>query len=77
MDWIWLIAKLEKRLHVWIHRWLSRAWRLVLIKLVLEAISVYWMSLSWIPKVILEKVCKICFTYLWKGNNEHRVMPWV
>ena len=38
---------------MWSHRWLSRASRLVLVKSVLEAIPVYWMSLSWIPKVTL------------------------
>jgi hypothetical protein len=27
-DWMWLIAKLEKRLKVWSHKWLSRAGRL-------------------------------------------------
>ena len=45
-DWRWLIGKVEKRLQIWSHRWLSRAERLVLVKAVLEAIPVYWMSLS-------------------------------
>ena len=53
-DWSWMIGKVEKRLQVWSHRWLSRAGRLVLVKAVLEAIPVYWMSLSWIPKGTLE-----------------------
>jgi hypothetical protein len=76
-NWMSLIAKLEKRLKVWSHKWLSRAGRLVLIKSVLEAIPVYWMSLSWIPKCILEKSRKICFSYLWRGNKEKKVMSWV
>jgi hypothetical protein len=58
-DWLWLIAKLEKRLKCWSHRWLSRAGHLVLVKAVLEAILVYWMSLAWIPKGILEKVRRL------------------
>jgi len=29
-DWFWLLAKLEKRISIWIHRWLSRAGCLVL-----------------------------------------------
>jgi hypothetical protein len=53
-DWTWLLKKLEKRLISWSHRWLSRAGRLVLVKSVLEAIPVFWMSLSWIPKGTLE-----------------------
>jgi hypothetical protein len=31
-DWMWLIAKLEKRLKCWSHHWLSRAGHLVLVK---------------------------------------------
>jgi hypothetical protein len=54
-DWTWIIEKLEKRLKSWSFRWLSREGRLILIKSVLEAILVYWMSLAWIPKGILEK----------------------
>jgi hypothetical protein len=71
-DWRWLIEKLEKRLKCWSHRWLSRAGRLVLIKSVLEAIPVYWMSLAWIPKGTLDKMRKLCFTYLWQGNKDKK-----
>jgi len=60
-DWMWLVTKLEKRIQVWIHKWLSRVGRLVLVKLVLEVIPVYWMSLEWIPKGILEKSHSVCF----------------
>jgi hypothetical protein len=56
LDWKWLIKKLEKRLQVWSNKWLSRAGRLTLVKSVLEAIPVYWMSIAWIPKGILEKL---------------------
>ena len=40
-DWKWLLEKLEKRLRVWSHKWLSRAGRLVLVKSFLETIPVY------------------------------------
>jgi hypothetical protein len=60
-DWKWLIAKLEKRLKGWSFRWLSRAGRLVLEKYVLESIPVYWMSLAWIPKGVLEIARKNLF----------------
>lgn len=49
-DWKWLIGKLEKILMLWSNKWLSRADRLTLVKSVLEAIPVYWMSIAWIPK---------------------------
>ena len=50
---------------------------MVLVKVVLEAIVVYWMSLAWIPKRILEKARRICFRFLWSGKQETHVTPWV
>ena len=64
-DWSWL---LEKCLRVWCHKWLSRAGRLTLVKSVLEAVPVYWLSLSWIPKGILEAARRIYFRFLWSGK---------
>jgi hypothetical protein len=40
---------------------------LVLTKLVIEAIQIYWMSLAWIPKGILERARRICFKFIWVG----------
>ena len=45
-DWASLLEKLDKRLKLWCHRWLTRANRLILIKSILEAIPVYWMTLA-------------------------------
>lgn len=61
---------------MWSHRWISREGRLVLIN-VLEAILVYWASLSWIPKGTLEKIRRIYFNYLWCGSYKRKVLPWV
>jgi len=41
IGWGWLSEKIEKRLKGWSHRWISRVGRLVLVKVVLEAIPVY------------------------------------
>jgi hypothetical protein len=77
VDWVWLLAKLEKRLKSWSFIWLSRAGRLILVKTVLEAIPVYWVSLAWVPKGILEKIRRLCFRFLWVGQKESFVMPWI
>ena len=50
---------------------------MVLIKIVLEAILVYWMSLAWIPKGILEEARGICFCFLQSGEKDVQVTPWV
>jgi len=70
-------VKIEKRLKEWSFIWKSRTRRLMLIKSVLEAILVFWMSLSWIPKGILNQIFQICFIFLWKGSKEGRAFPWV
>ena len=51
--------------------------RLVLVKVMLEAMHVYWMAMIWIPKGILDKIKKICFSFLWGGTQEKKVLPWV
>lgn len=61
----------------WSHKWLSRAGSLVLVKSVLEAMSVYWMGLTWIPRGILDKIKNICFTFLWDGLQDKKVLSWV
>eukprot|EP01018_Ginkgo_biloba_P039380 Gb_12932 [translate_table: standard] len=76
-DWNWLPAKFEKRISIWCQRCLSRGGRLVLVKSVLEALPVYWMSLSWIPQGILDQMRKISFRFLWSGGKEKRGIPWV
>ena len=76
-DWYWLLSKIEKKLSCWSHRWLSRVGRLVMVKAVLEAMSIYWMVLTWIPRGILEKIRKICFSFLWIDLKDKKMMPWV
>eukprot|EP00253_Pinus_taeda_P008270 PITA_08270 len=76
-DWLWLITKLERRLQIWYHRYLSRAGRLILIKAVIEATPVYWMDLTWIPKGILYRLQHICSRFLWAGQKPRRLFAWV
>ena len=75
-DWFCILAKIEKNLSDWSHKWLSRAGWLVLVKVVLEVMSVYWMALTWIPRGILDKIRRLCFYFIWSGKREKRVMPW-
>eukprot|EP00253_Pinus_taeda_P006554 PITA_06554 len=76
-DWTWLIAKVEKILLIWYHRYLSRAGRLTLIKAVIEATPVYWMTLAWIPRGILNRLQNICARFLWKGHHTRKKFAWV
>eukprot|EP01018_Ginkgo_biloba_P005512 Gb_15360 [translate_table: standard] len=51
--------------------------RLVLIKSVLKAISVYWLSLAYIPKSMLKYFKAIFLHYLWSGSEELSSTPLV
>ena len=51
--------------------------KLVLIKSFFESILIFWIPLSWIPKDILKRMHKYCFTYLWRGSVDHQVMAWI
>lgn len=76
-DWNWLVAKIEAKITHWSYKWLSRAGRLTLVKSVLQAMSVFWAALTWVPKGILNKISKICSRFLWSGTKEDSVLPWV
>jgi len=68
-NWTWLVAKVGKRINIWHHQWLSREGNLVLIKSILEAILVYWMSFTWIPKRIISRIQQLGYKPLWRGAN--------
>lgn len=76
VDWLWLVSKIKCRLCIWHHKYLSRPGRLVLIKSVLEATPVYWMSLAWIPRGILSRIQNLCYIFLWKSRQEGRIFAW-
>jgi hypothetical protein len=71
-----LITKLEKILNGWRFTWLYREGRLTLTKSVLEFILVYWMSLAWIPKGVLEKITSLYAHLIWSGTGDKYTQPW-
>jgi len=50
---------------------------LILVKYILEAIPYYCLSRAWILKGTLEKIRKLCLKFLWGGQRESFVMPWI
>ena len=63
-DWHWLVEKFEKRIHLWSNKFLSLGGRLVLIRVVLTSLPVYWFALVPLPKSILNKLRKLIFSFL-------------
>jgi hypothetical protein len=62
-DWDWLIAKLLKKVGLWCNRWLSLGGRYILVKVVLEAQPVFWMSLEALPLSVLSRIRKVMFHF--------------
>jgi hypothetical protein len=50
----------------------SQGGRLILVKLVLEAIPIYWMYLFFIPKGILEKIEQLSDNFVWSISRKKR-----
>ena len=66
---MWLVNKIEKNIGLWCYKWLSLGGRLILLKTILEIQSIYWMVVELVPKFIISQIRKICFNFLWNGNN--------
>ena len=49
---------------------------MILIKVVLEAIPVYWMHF-WVPLGVIDKIRKLCFNFLWSGKHNSFGLPWI
>jgi len=60
-DWTWLIKKMEGGITCWCNRWLSWGGRLVLVKYVILA---YWLSITHVPKDILDHMRKKCYEFM-------------
>ena len=76
-DWIWLLKKVEKRLGNWCNGWISLGRGLTLVKSVLENNLVYWLSLTLIPRCILDKIRRRAFSFLRSGKREKEGMHMV
>ena len=55
----------EKRILNWSHRWLTLGGKVTLVKYVLESIHVYWISLAKFLKILLNRIRRKMFNFLW------------
>ena len=68
-DWHPVIEKVETRLGGWRARLLSRGGRLVLLKPVLAAIPIYYMSIFRMLAVVIRCLEKIMQSFFWRGTQ--------
>ena len=64
-DWRWIIKSFEKRFSHWSFRLLILGGRLILIRVVMTSIPLYWFALARVPKSILNRLRKHMFDFLW------------
>ena len=75
--WEPVLKKLKSRLSVWKGRFLSMAGRICLIKSVLFAIPLYYLSLFKAPKVVCKSITSIQSSFLWGWGKENRPVAWI
>jgi hypothetical protein len=68
-DWNFLIEKIENKLQGWKGKLLSLGGRVVLLKVVLSSIPLYWMSLYRLPVKLKKRIDQLCRSFLWYGGS--------
>eukprot|EP00253_Pinus_taeda_P011126 PITA_11126 len=71
-SWRILIEKLESRLNLWTYRTLNMASRVVLIKAVLQAMTLYLFSILAAPKWVLKRIRDLQRGFLWGNSTTNR-----
>lgn len=70
INWDRLVHKIQKKLALWDDIWLSLSGRVIMIKVVLQGISVYWLHLFLLPVVITHKINAIFANFLCFGPGQ-------
>eukprot|EP00253_Pinus_taeda_P024630 PITA_24630 len=71
-SWRILLEKPKARLASWTHKTLNMASRLVLIKVVLQSMSLYLFSIMAAPKWVLKEIKHIQHSFLWGNSGQLR-----
>jgi len=74
--WDGVVEKIKERLGRWKGRFISMAGRICLIKYVLSAIPLFYMSLFKIPAIVMKKIVKIQRNFLWGWRSGGRKIVW-
>jgi hypothetical protein len=61
----------QKRLNFWCNKWISEGRRVTLVKSILEVIPIYWHSLAYITKGVLEGENKSYFDFFVERREGH------
>jgi Reverse transcriptase (RNA-dependent DNA polymerase) len=70
--WDFLLNKISNKLDTWQGKLLSLGGRLILIRSVLNVISIYWMIIFRLPSHIRYRINQLCKKFLWFGGHSVR-----
>jgi hypothetical protein len=76
-DWDWIVTKLTKKMGTWCNRWLSLGGRLILVKSVLEAQSVFWMSFEALPCLVISRIRRVMFHFLLEWSLDEQTLSFM
>lgn len=66
-----------KRINSWKCKFLSKAGKKVMIKLILQSIPSYIMSVFLIPDTMMNDIEKMLNSFLWGGGTNNKVIRWM
>lgn len=72
----WILAKVERKMEGWKERLILKAGKEILIKIVIQAIPQYAMSIFKIPTSICRTIEKRVASFWWKHNVDRRGVHW-
>jgi len=75
--WEPVLNKLKSRLSVWKGRFLSMAGRICLIKSVITAVPLYYLSLYKAPESVCKSIISIQRRFLWGWGKDNKPISWV
>ena len=76
MFWEGVVDRIKTRLGRWKGRFISMAKRICLIKSVIYAIPLFYLSMFKIPSVVVKKIVKLQRDFLWGSGSAGRKIVW-
>ncbi|XP_057793331.1 uncharacterized protein LOC131009951 [Salvia miltiorrhiza] len=76
VEWSCVVEKVLRKIRGWKKKSLSLAGRIVLVKSVLQAIPVFQLSFSFIPKSVIHDLNSVFGKFLWGGSGVSRSIAW-
>ncbi|KAK1262461.1 hypothetical protein QJS04_geneDACA018756 [Acorus gramineus] len=74
-DWSPLVERFIKKLGGWQNRSLSSSGKLTLLKSVLSSMPLFFLSIYWIPRTVLQRIEVIRRHFFWNGSNKDSNRP--